>query len=529
MPADRAGPHHPPRARSGFTISLCHDVRGVHAEAAVCRSPVWGDVHAASAEEKFDVMKVLVLGGGPAGATAAMQARELGADVTLVEAKRLGGTSLNEGPGPIRTLARAARLIRDAKSWERFGLRGDAPQLDIAAALDKTRRVANYAHEHKRLADAVSSRGIEVVVEVGPATFVDPHTVRIADGRTFSGDAVVVAVGGHPGRLPIPGAELALTNDDLRDLDRLPGSVAVIGGADTGCQVASILGDFGSRVTIIEGSPRLVARADEDISTALANSFRGRGITVRTATRVEALERTPTGVAVHYRSGDETGRLDVEEAFFAVGWPGNAETLGADAVGIVTQRGYVQVGKDLRSSLPHVFAAGDANGISMLVPSARHEGRIAAENAVLGTHRQFNHEIVPTGSFTDPEYGSVGLTEADARERYDCEVGVVHYDDLVRPVVDARPDGFCKLIVESHRRYILGAHVLGEYSAEVIQMVAACMATNMRVEQIAELQPAFPTFTEAVGMAAIKVVRQLGVESWAPSWSDLHPATETAH
>jgi pyruvate/2-oxoglutarate dehydrogenase complex dihydrolipoamide dehydrogenase (E3) component len=454
-----------------------------------------------------------------------MQARELGADVTLLEAKRLGGTSLNEGPGPIRTLARAARMIRDARSWEQFGLRGDAPQLDIAAALDKTRRVADYAHEHKRLADALVSHGIDLVQDAGPARFVDAHTVRIPSGGTFSAEAVVVAVGGHPGRLPIPGAELALTNDHLRDLTAVPGSVAVIGGADTGCQLASILGDFGSDVTLFEGSSRLVPRADEDVSEALVASFRGRGITVLTATFVERLERTPTGVAIHYRSGDERARRDVDAAFFAVGWPGNADALGAEAVGITTARGYVQVGRDLRSSLPHVFAAGDANGISMLVPSARHEGRIAAENAVLGTHRQFDHEIVPTGSFTDPEYGSVGLTEADARERYDCVVAVVRYDDLVRPVVDARPEGFCKLIVERHRRYILGAHVLGEYSAEVIQMVAACMAANMRVEQVAELQPAFPTFTEAVGMAALKVVRQLGVGSWAPAWSDLHPAS----
>jgi pyruvate/2-oxoglutarate dehydrogenase complex dihydrolipoamide dehydrogenase (E3) component len=121
----------------------------------------------------------------------------------------------------------------------------------------------------------------------------------------------------------------------------------------------------------------------------------------------------------------------------------------------------------------------------------------------------------------------VGLTEAQARERYDCAVAVVRYDDLLRPVVDARPEGFCKLIVERRRRYLLGAQVVGEYSAEVIQMAAACMAANLRVEQVAELQPAFPTFTEAVGMAALNIVRQLGVAAWAPSWSELQPARAT--
>lgn len=133
------------------------------------------------------VMRVLVLGGGPAGTTAALQAAELGADVTLVEAKRLGGTSLNEGPAPIRTLARAARLIRDTRSWERFGLRGDAPHVDIAAALDNASQVADYAHEQKRLADVVRSQGIDLIQDTGPALFVDPHTVRIPDGRTLAG------------------------------------------------------------------------------------------------------------------------------------------------------------------------------------------------------------------------------------------------------------------------------------------------------------------------------------------------------
>ncbi len=468
-------------------------------------------------------MRLLVLGGGPAGATAALQARELGADVTLVEAKRVGGTSLNEGPAPVRTLARAARLLRDTQSWERFGLRGDTPGVDIAAVLANARRVANYAHEQKRVSDFLRSRGIELIEGAGPAMFQDPQTVRTPDGHTFAGDAVVVAVGGHAQRLAIPGTELAQTYGDIRSLTVLPGSVAVIGGADTGCQLASILADFGACVTLVEAGPRLVPRADHDISTALAESFVGRGITVLTATPVERLEPKPAGTVVHHRSGTKPSQLDVDAVFFAVGWPGNADALGAEAVGIETKGGYVLVSEDLRSSLPHVFAAGDINGISMLVPSARHEGRIAAENAVLGTRRRFTHDTVPTGSFTDPEYGSVGLAESQARERYDCEVAVVRYDDLLRAVADGHPEGFCKLIVERHHRFLLGAHVIGEYSAEVIQMAAACMAANMRVEQIAELQPAFPTFTEGIGMAAQKIVRQLGISAWAPSWSDLRP------
>jgi pyruvate/2-oxoglutarate dehydrogenase complex dihydrolipoamide dehydrogenase (E3) component len=472
-------------------------------------------------------MRLLVLGGGPAGISAALHARELGAEVTLVEAKEVGGTSLNEGPAPVRTLARTARLIRDTKSWERLGLRGAPPQLDITAALASARRVADYVHDHQRLADALRRRGIELIDGVGPSVFVDTHAVRISDGRTFRGDAVVVAVGGHPGRLPIPGIELALTYEDLRNLSALPASAAVVGGADTGCQLASILADFGVEITLMEAAPRLVANADQDVSEALAESFSSRGIVVMTSTLVERLERTAQGITAHHRSGTRLGQLDVEAVFLAVGWPGNADAMDAAKIGIDIERGYIKVDDDLRSSLPHILAAGDVNGISMLVPSARLEGRVAAENAALGTKRRFTHELVPTGSFTDPEYGGVGLTETQARGRYECAVAVARYEDLVRPVIDDHPEGFCKLIVERNRRYILGAHVVGEYSAEVIQTASACMAANLRIEQIAELQPAFPTFTEGITVAAQTIVRQMGIAPSAPTWGELRVAEST--
>ena len=224
---------------------------------------------------------------------------------------------------------------------------------------------------------------------------------------------------------------------------------------------------------------------------------------------------------VLYRVGDESRTVDVDAAFFAVGWPGNADLVDAAAAGVATERGYVTVDAFTATNVPHIFAAGDVDGNSMLVSSAALEGRVAAENAVLGPRRRVVHEIVPVGSFTDPEYGSVGLTEEQARARYDCAVAVARYEDMLRPVADGQPEGFCKLIVETARRQIVGAHVLGEYSAEVIQMVAACMAAGMRVEEVAELQFAFPTFTEGVSQAAQMVVNKLGVRPLPHLWSSL--------
>ena len=466
-------------------------------------------------------MKLIVLGGGPAGLTAALQARELHTEVTLLESKRVGGTSINEGPAPVRTLARAARLARDAGSWETFGLRGERPQIDLAAVLANAKRVAQYAHEKKHMAEFIGSSGIELVEGVGPAHFLDQHTVGIADGRTWEADKFVIAVGGHGRILPIPGAELALTYSDIWSLTALPASIAVVGGAATGCQLASILEDFGCQIYLLELAPRLIPQEDEDISLALAEAFGKQHMTVITGAQTERLEKSDGGIRLHYRKEGHLENLEVGAVFFATGWPGNVDSLNLSAAGVVSEHSYIPVNDYLQSNVPHIFAVGDVNGQSMLVQSARYEGQIAAKNAVLGPYHRCTHEIVPSGSFTDPEYASVGLTEAQARQHYDCVVAVVQYDDLLRPVADNHPDGFCKLIVERRHRYILGAHVIGEYSVEIIQMVAACMASGMRVEQVAELQLAYPTFTEAVGMAAQKLVRELGLAPLPQLWSDI--------
>src|SRR5437763_1486055 len=227
-------------------------------------------------------MKLSVLGGGPAGLNAALQARELQADVTLIESKRVGGTSIYEGPAPVRTLARAARLARDAGSWETFGLQGARPQIDLAAVLANARRVANYAHEKKHLSEYIRSTGIELIEGVGPARFLDQQTVGEASGRTWQADKIIIAVGGRGRKLPIPGAELALTYSDIWSLQQLPASVAVVGGAATGCQLASILEDFGCQVYLLELAPRLLPQEDEDIAVTLADAFQKQHMTVIT-------------------------------------------------------------------------------------------------------------------------------------------------------------------------------------------------------------------------------------------------------
>ena len=464
---------------------------------------------------------VLVVGGGPAGLAAAVQARELGADVTVLEVAQIGGTSLNRGPAPVRTLARAARLVRDWSSWERFGLEGAAPVPNLEAVLANSARVARYAHEKKDLAGHMRQSGIDVVEQLGHASFTGPHTLQSDDGRTWSEDRIVLAVGGHAARLPIPGGELALTYNDIRSLKALPERVAVVGAADTGCQMASIFADFGVSVLLLESAPTVLPAADAGVSVGIQEAFESRGMDVRTGAMVEAVERNGSQLVISFTRGGDLEREYADAVFAAVGWPASIEKMDLDAAGIAHDRHAVPVDGYLRTNVDHIFAAGDVNGRSMLVQSARLEGRTAAWNAVHGPHRQVVYDVVPSGSFTDPEYGAVGLTEKDAAHEYDIAVGIARYDDLLRPVADGRSDGFCKLIADRDNHKILGAHVLGDYSAETVQVVATAMSAGMSIEQLAEMQFAYPTFTEAVSMAAQKVCRKIGTGSYPAVWSYL--------
>src|SRR5918992_15378 len=410
--------------------------------------------------------EVVVVGGGPAGVTAALRARELGAGVALVERERLGGTCTNDGCVPTRVLAHAARLVRDAHQFADYGLVGEPPEVDFPKLLERTRRLVEEVHEKKRLVERLEDAGVDVFAGVGAARFAGESSLVLGDGRRLEAEKFVLCAGGHARRLGLPGAEFALTHSDVWTLRDLPRSVAVVGAAATGCQLASVFAAFGARVSLLELAPRILA------------------------------------VAV----------------VFAVGWPGNADELDLAAAGVEVGRGgYVRVDDTLRTSAPHVFAAGDLTGRMMLVQSATHEAEIAAENAVLDGTRTLRHAVVPHGGFTDPEYGSVGLTEEEARREQDCAVAVVPYSDLDRGIIDGRQEGSCKLIVSRTTRRVLGAHIVGEQAVEVVQIAATAMRAGMRVEQLADLELAYPTFTAVVGLAARRISRSLGLVPLAPA------------
>ncbi|HKP53746.1 MAG TPA: NAD(P)/FAD-dependent oxidoreductase [Chloroflexia bacterium] len=460
------------------------------------------------------MFEVIVIGGGPAGVTAALRASELGARTALVESGNLGGTCTNDGCVPTRVLAKAARLVRDTEQFPAYGLVARRPSVDFARLLERTQEIIYRIHEKKQLLSRLSQCEVSVFSDVGNAQFIDPHTIALPDGTTLQAEKFILCAGGRARRLSFPGSEYAMTHSDVWSLSTLPRSIAIVGAAATGCQLASIFAAFGTETHLLEVAPRILGAEDEMVSESMSQALRDRGMAIVTGIGgVERIEAQEDGLLyLSYMHEGQSRTLIVEKMVMAVGWPGNVDRLNLPAAGVESERGYIKVDPSLVTNVPHIFAAGDLTGRMMLVQSATGEGTLAAENAILGTANRFLHSIVPHGGFTDPEYGSVGLTESRARAEYGegVAVALVPYTHLDRAVIDGYTEGFCKLIVSTESRRVLGAHVVGEQAVEVIQIVAAGMAADMRVEQLAGLELAYPTFTSIVGLAARNIVRELG-------------------
>jgi dihydrolipoamide dehydrogenase len=465
---------------------------------------------------------LVVLGGGPAGVTAALRARELGAQVALIERGDLGGTCTNDGCVPMRVLAHAARLVRDAGQFERYGLVGEPPTVDFARLLARAQELVYLIHEKKQIRSHLADMAVTVHTRTGGAWFVDAHTLACGDGTTLQAEKFIIAAGGHTRRLPFPGNEHALTHSDVWTMTKLPRSIAIVGGAATGCQLASIFAAFGVQVHLFEIGSRLLGVEDEAVSHGIMQSFERRGIEITTGIGgLERIERRDDVLELLYRQDEQIRAVTAEAVVLAVGWPANSDTLNLSAAGVACERGYIRVDDSLQTTAPNIFAAGDVTGRMMLVQSAIAEGALAAESAMLGPGGRGEHRIVPHGGFTDPEYGSVGLTEAQARAQNECVVAVVPYSHIDRAVIDGHTDGFCKLIVSHSSHRLLGAHIVGEQAVELLQMVAAGMSADMWVEQLAELELAYPTFAAVIGLAARHIARELGVVPVASGWRTL--------
>jgi pyruvate/2-oxoglutarate dehydrogenase complex dihydrolipoamide dehydrogenase (E3) component len=465
---------------------------------------------------------LIVIGGGPAGVTAALRARELGAKTALIERGRLGGTCTNDGCAPTRVLAKAARLVRDARQFGIYGLHSLPPDIDFARVMERTQQVIYQLQEKKQLIAHLESVGCTALHGVGNAKFTDPHTIALPDGRTLTADKFILCAGGSARRLNFPGAEHTLTHSDVWSLRKLPTSAIIVGSGATGCQLASIFATFGTKITLMDVAPRILLTEDAALADMMLDEFRMQGIDVITGIGgLQRIDRDDKLLTLTYTDHDAVQARQAEAIILAVGWPGNLPDLNLAAAGVEADRAYIATNDHLQTTAPHIYAAGDITGRMMLVQSAGYQARLAVENALL-TPQTVQERLVPHGGFTDPEYGGVGLTEAQAKDQ-DCVIAVVPFADMDRAVIDGHTNGFCKLIVDRNTRLILGAHIVGEQAVEIVQLVATGMAAGMRVEQLADLELAYPTYATVVGLAARELVRELGIVPISEEWRTLNP------
>jgi len=460
------------------------------------------------------MLDVIVIGAGPAGVVAALRAADLGAKTAMITRDEFGGMAANDGPVPVRTLAHAARLIREARQLSLYGISVGEPVLDYSRLLARVRSVVDDVRAHSAFRQQVDSVGVTVYERVGDARFVDPHTIETTGGLRLQAEKFVICTGGVSRRLSVPGSELTASHSDAWHLTSVPPSMVVIGGGATGAQVASVFNAFGSRVQLFQAGPRILPTEDEDVSAAVAAAFRQSGIVVRESFGViESFEKTPNGVRMIFAKDDRRENAEAALAVVTVGWTANTAALDLPTAGVETNhRGFVQVDSYLRTSAPHIFAAGDVTGRLMLVPPAIQDGFIAATNAVRGATMTLDEKVNPIGSFTDPEYAQVGMTETKAREKHDVATAIVYFDSTTRTIIDGRTAGFCKLIVDRVTYKILGCHVVGERAVEIAQIAAIAIAASMRVDELAHVPLSFPTYAGILGRVAASATRKLNLK-----------------
>ena len=455
---------------------------------------------------------LIVIGGGSAGLIAALIGATVNARVSLVEREKMGGDCLNTGCVPSKSLLRAARVAHEMKTADRFGIAGVSPEVDFTAVMARVQSVIATI-EPKDSVERYTSLGVDCVT--GDAVLEDGHHVRVstADGeRRLSARAVILATGAAPFVPPIPGLrELEpLTSDTVWELKAQPGRLLVMGGGPIGCELAQAFSRLGSEVTLIDMADRLLPREDPETSELLATRFRAEGIDVRLghkAVQVEAQEGR-SGVltaTVNDESGERSVSLPFDEVLVAVGRAARGGA-GLEAAGIARNPdGTIQVDGHLRTSLPSVYACGDAAGPYQFTHMASHQAWYAAVNGLVGRFRKFkvNYSVVPWATYTDPEVARVGLSEAEA-EAQGIAVEVVRYDldDLDRALAEGETDGWVKVLVKPGTDRILGAQIVGAEAGELIGEFVLAMTHGLGLKKIMSTIHIYPTRMEAVKFSA---------------------------
>ncbi len=449
-----------------------------------------------SGEREFDVV---VIGSGGTGYAAASTAAALGRRVAMVEGGKLGGTCLNVGCVPTKTLLRSARAYAEVRRASDFGI--EVPEARVNwRAVQARRRAMVEMYSYEEMTGSLRNQGIELLT--GWASFLGPHTLRVGHS-TYRSERFVIASGSKPVAPNIPGlaGSGALLSDDVLELEQLPTSLLIVGAGIIGAELATIFQTFGTEVTVVGG--RLLA--DEDVGETLAEGLSARGVRLLLGARVVGLSRDghETRAAVEYRDG-RTEQVGAEKVLLGVGRRARYDGLEITAAGVETNDTGIVVGADMRTSVPHVWAAGDVTGMHMYTHAGDHMGEVAGWNAGGGLPtRQARLDVVPRPVYSLPEVAAIGLTENEAAGlSCDVEVAKVRFADISRARIDGETEGWCKVIAERSSGRILGASIVGANANDLIGEVAVAMAGGVSAWTLGDTLHPYPTVSEIVRWTA---------------------------
>lgn len=456
---------------------------------------------------EFDL---IVIGGGEAGISAALRASQLGARVLIVNREaELGGGCVRTGTLPSKMLGNAAHFLENLKKGKRYGV----PVVENARADYRT--ILDSRHKTTMCELGVLTtllRKNAIATLTGTASFKSPRQieVRLPDGtiRLLEAPQTIIATGSRPTALPgLPfDGQVVLSADELTAMDVVPGRLLIVGAGVIGCELAFIFRSLGSEVIIVEKAERALLGLDHDVAALITREFTKRGIRLVLKTGLERVESGAPARAVL----EDGETIEVDRVIVGIGRRPNTDGLGLAAAGIMPgPRGELQVDDRMQTPVAGLYAAGDVLARFMLSSMAVVEARVAAENA-MGLDAKMDYTCSPWGIYTDPEAGSVGLSEEWARAGGgDFVIGECGYNDLVRSCLDANVTGFFKLIFDGATHRLIGAHIAGPDASEIIHFAALAVKMGARAEDIRDMVYNHPTLSEGFGKAAADALKKL--------------------
>lgn len=457
----------------------------------------------------MSTLRVGVIGGGPGGYVAAIRAAQLGAQVTLIEKSKLGGTCLNEGCIPTKALLHTAQIYDEAQHAGRCGVHMQ-PKLDFTQA---------QAHKNAIVQQLVGGIGgllkaNKVQVVTGTASLLGKTAVAVntANGlENMRFDKLILATGSVPVRPPIPGVEAKHCVDSTGALsfESVPSSLVIIGGGVIGIEFATLYSTLGSKVTVIEMMDTLLPMMDGELTAMLRASLEARGVEICTSAKVVSIVENGQQAAVHVElPGNQKKNFSGHKVLVCVGRRTNTEALALDAAGVKHDRGRIQVNNRMETSVPGVYAIGDCLGGIMLAHIASAQGEIAAENA-MGHPAEFNDKTNPSCVYTKPEFAGVGLTEEQANsKKIPYDVGKFPLAANGKALIMSGGQGMIKILAGKKYKEILGVHMLGERATDLIAEAALAIGLEATVDDFIATIHAHPTVGEAMREAALAVEKR---------------------